>query len=276
MITAAIARRYLAAALLTASGSALLAVPARPAGLDVRPSLLEFQVTPGQSLERSVTLTNPGTDPVEITTATADWTMSESGEIRFRDPSTTPRSCAAWIRVTPAAIRVPGRGEARVIVRIDAPAEVEGTRWAVVFFRLPDAPGFLDGGPADLSARIGLTVYVTGAGTAREGMAFSDLRSTVDPDLRLLAVFENSGNTSVRMKVTWQIRADSGAVVRTDVTTVVALPESRREASVPLARLPAGKYRATVMSRWGDRRWKVRECGFEVPIRSVARSRLIS
>jgi len=163
-----------------------------------------------------------------------------------------------------------------VSIRIIAPPEFEGTRWAVVFFRLPDAAGFHEGRPADLVARVGLTVYVTGSGTERESLELTELTATGAPEIILRAAFDNAGNTAVRVKMTWQIRAASGTVVRTDVATVVCLPGARREALVRVPELPPGTYKISGMARWGNRRWRVRECSLDVPARQTTAARLVS
>jgi hypothetical protein len=266
----------LAGALFLAFSVGLRAAPKRPIGLDVLPSLLELQAAPGEIIERSVTLTNPGEDGLDVSAEAADWTMSEKGEIRFDAAGSNPRSCAGWIRVTPSALRVPPKSQATVSVRIGAPADLDGTRWAVVFFRLPDAAGFHEGRPADLVARVGLTVYVTGSGTERESLDLSELTTTGAPKILLRAAFDNGGNTAVRVKMTWQIRAASGSVVRTDVATVVCLPGSRREAVDRVPELPPGTYKVSGMARWGNRRWKVRECVLEVPAKPSTIARLVS
>lgn len=269
-------RPLIAGALLLACSAGAGAEPKKPIGLDVLPSLLELQAAPGEAVARSVTLTNPGDDALDVSAEAADWTMSDSGGIRFDAAGTNPRGCATWIRVTPSALRVPPKGQATVSVRIDAPLDLDGTRWAVVFFRLPNAPGFHEGRPADLVARVGLTVYVTGKGTERESLELSEIAGTGAPDILLRAAFENSGNTAVRVKMTWQVRDASGTVVRTDAATVVCLPGSRREAVDRIPALPAGTYKVSGMARWASRRWQVRECVLEVPAKPAGARRIVS
>jgi uncharacterized membrane protein len=270
----------LAGALLFGCAGGVAAAPKSAIGLDVLPSLLELRVSPGETTERRVTLTNPGEDPLEVSTEAADWTMSVTGEVRFQGPGSAgepnPRGCASWIAVTPSTIRVPAKGQATVSIRIAAPRDLDGTRWAVVFFRLPDAPGFHGGRPADLAARVGLTVYVTGTDTERESLELLELTAAAGPEILLRAAFENAGNTAVRVKMTWQVRAASGTVVRTDAATVVCLPESRREAIDRVPALPPGTYKVSGMARWGNRRWRVRECVLEVRPGASTASRLIS
>jgi len=264
-----------ALALWLLSGAAVIqAAPKKSIGLDVLPSLLELHASPGETIERSVTLTNPGEDALEVSAETADWSMTEQGDVSFLTPGTNPSGCATWILVAPSTIRVPARGQASVSVRIRAAAELEGTRWATVFFRLPEVQGFHEGSPADLVARVALTVYVTG-GSERESLELSEVAAAGSPDdARLRALFDNQGNTAVRVGMTWQIRSLTGSVVRTDAATVVCLPRSRREAAVRVTGLPAGRYRVSGMARWGNHRWRVRECMLEVPTGNLSHETL--
>jgi len=253
---------------LLSSAGILEALPQKSVGLDVLPSLMELHALPGQTIERSVTLTNPGEEALEVSAEAADWSMTEQGDVNFLRPGTNPSGCATWILVTPSAIRVPARGQASVSVRIRAPAELEGTRWAAVFFRLPHVQGFHRGFPAELAPRVALTVYVTG-GIERESLELSQVSAAGLPDgARLRALFDNQGNTAVRVRMTWQIRSASGSVLRTSAATVVCLPGSRREATVHLYDLAGGSYRVTAMAQWGKRSFRVRECALEVPFSS--------
>lgn len=265
-------------AVLFLTASVLLGRPERPVGLDVLPSLLELEVAPGESIERTVTLTNPGDEPLSVAAEPGDWSMSETGEIAFEGPGKNAHGCAAWLRVEPAEIRVPARGQAAVRVRIETRPELSGTRWAVVFFSLPTVPAFIDGRPSDVLARVALTVYVTGAGTGREEIELVELSGAPSGEgVDLRTVFENSGNTAARMRVTWQIRGESGAVARTDTKTVVSLPQGRREVRDSIPKLPPGRYRIAVMARWGNRRWRARETEVVVsPRAEPARPHLVS
>jgi hypothetical protein len=251
--------------LLLSGAAAIEAAPKKSVGLDVLPSLLELHASPGETIERSVTLTNPGEEALEVSAEAADWLMTEQGDVNFVAPGTNPSGCATWILVTPSTIRVPARGQARVSVRVRAAGELDGTRWAAVFFRLPRVQGFHQGSPADLVPRVALTVYVTG-GTERESFEMTEVSAAGSPENVLLrARFDNQGNTAVRARMTWQIRSASGSVLRTNAATVVSLPRSRREAAVRVYDLPAGKYRVTAMAQWGNRSFRVRECALEVP-----------
>ena len=258
-----------AVALWLLSGAAVIeAASDKSIGLDVLPSLLELHASPGETIERSVTLTNPGEDALEVSAEAADWSMTEQGDVNFGAPGTNPSGCATWIRVTPSTIRVPARGQANVSVRIHAAGELDDTRWAAVFFRLPHVQLFHEGSAAYLVPRVALTVYVTG-GAERESLELSEVAAAGSPDdARLRALFDNQGNTAVRVRMTWQIRSASGSVLRTSGATVVCLPRSRREAAIRVHDLAPGSYRVTAMARWGNRSFRVRECAFAVPFTS--------
>ena len=256
----------------------LLAVPAGgrprgPVGLDVLPSLLELSVRPGERVVRVVTLTNPGEEPVSVSARPSDWTMTEEGEIRFEEPGSLPLSCASWIVAEPRELRIDAARQARVTVTIQSPADFSGTRWAVLLFSLGETTGSVGGRAVTLAPRVGLTVYLTAEGTEREQIELSSSSAVLEGDgkARLTAVFENGGNTAVRLKVTWQIRGVDGSIAWTHSAQVVSLPGRRRTAVAKMDRaLAPGSYRVIAMARWGSRKWKTSDCELVVAARQSA------
>jgi hypothetical protein len=242
--------------------------PRGPSGLDVLPSLIEVTVRPGSLVERDVMLINPTAGPLTVSARVSDWQMSQAGEIRFAAPGTEPLSCGGWIRVEPARIVVAERGRATVRVTIASAADFSGTRWAAVLFSLPEVPAALDGRPVLLAGRVGLTLYVTAEGTEREAIELVGSSATATPRRKacLTANLENHGNTAVRLRMSWQIRASDGAIVATHETRAVSLPGARRAvvATIP-DELAPGTYRVTVMARWGSKSWQASDCDLVVP-----------
>jgi hypothetical protein len=264
----------LAAVLLSAAAS-LRAQPEGPTGLDILPSLLELSLRAGDRIERSVALTNPSAQAVPVVARVRDWSMSESGEVAFGDPGSQPRSCAAWIRVEPEALVVPARGRSTVRVVITSASDFSGTRWAAVLFSLGEVPGSLEGRPVTFEARLGLTIYVNAEGTEREDLKLAGASASAKPNAGALlqAVFENTGNTAVRVRVTWQVRTPEGRIVGTYAARSVSLPGSRRVVAAGIDEpLPAGRYQVTAMARWGTKRWQSSDCALVIPARSATSS----
>jgi fimbrial chaperone protein len=251
------------------SGLARLSAGQR-VGLDVLPSLLEISQKPGARFEREVTLSNGGDDSLSVEARVQDWAMSENGEIHFAGPGTLPGSCGPWIAVEPQKIVVPPRGRAIVRVSVQSPPDARGSRWAVVFFELPEVPASAEGRSVHYAARVGLTVYVTAEGTEREELELLEASASADAvshAVRLRAVFENRGNTSVRARLTWQIKSADGKFLRTyREPSVVTLPGSRREAVTRVdEEIPPGSYLVTAMARWGAKRWMAQDCQLVIP-----------
>ena len=251
-------RRATAALVVCGAGRIFAAGP--PVGLDVLPSLIEISVASGESVERVVTLTNPGSEPVEVSARPADWSMSESGEVRFLDPGTQTSSCAGWISVAPDRVRVPAGGQAIVRLRVSPAAVFSGTRWAAVLFSLPVTDSSFDGQRVSVAPRIGVSIYVTAAGTEREDLRLRSSSATErdgGQGLRLQMRVANEGNTAVRFRATWQLRSADGNFVRAfDVRSSVALPGASREVFLDVReRIPPGTYGVTGMVRWGAKRW---------------------
>jgi P pilus assembly chaperone PapD len=231
--------------------------------LEIQPSLLELSPRPEERLERTITLVNGSDEPLTVSARVGDWTMSATGEVSFLEPGRLTRSCASWIRVEPERQVVPPHGRAGARVAVRAPAGVSGTHWAVVFFSLPETATTLEGRKATVAARVGLTVYSTIEGTEQEDFDFQEMTASGDGSGKatLRALFENRGNTAVRIGLTWQIKSEDGKFVRAySMPSVMALPGSRRETSVQVdEQIPPGSYTVTAMARWGARRWAAKD-----------------
>ena len=256
------------------AGRALLPVAGEGPGLVIQPSLIEVERRPGERFERAVTLVNRGEEPLTVAARAADWAMSPEGEVRFLEPGGEPRSCARWIEVEPASLVVRPGEPAEVKVAVHFPAEASGTRWAVVFFALPETAAPVEGRGKTVTARVGLTVYATAEGTQREDLRLLETSASAEASGALLrAAFEDRGNTAVRFRLTWQIKSADGKFLRVyDTPSVVALPGSRRLVTERIEEeLPPGSYVVTAMARWGARKWLARDCGLLIPPRPAPR-----
>jgi hypothetical protein len=256
------------------AGRVLLPVAGEGPGLVIQPSLIEVTRRPGERFERAVTLVNRGDEPLTVTARVADWTMSPEGEVRFLEPGGEPRSCARWIEVEPASLVVRPGQPAEVKVTVRFPADASGTRWAAVFFALPDTAATVEGRRPAAVARVGLTVYATAEGTQREDLRLLETSASADASGALLrAAFGDRGNTAVRFRLTWQIKSADGKFLRVyDVPSVVALPGSRRLVTERIEEeLPPGSYVVTAMARWGARKWLARDCELLIQARSAPR-----
>ena len=117
----------------------------------------------------------------------------------------------------------------------------------MVFFTVVPPEAQRDGVGVATTTRVGLTVYVTIAGTERAG---SELVDMYQPDDRsLTTVIQNTGNTVMRLGGAVEIRDEAGDVVRRlDVPDVPVLRESERELTFTLPDdLPSGFYVALAL-----------------------------
>jgi hypothetical protein len=195
--------------------------------------------------------------------------MDISGRVSFLEPGRVPLSCAAWVRVEPEkqVVAAGGSATARVIVR--APEAAVGTHWSVVLFELPETAAQLEGRAATVVPRIGLTLYVTPAGSQREDFDLEEVTASATgrEGATLRASFANRGNTVLRARLDWQVKSSDGKFVRSyRISSVVALPGSRRESVVVTDEaIPPGDYLVTAMARWAERRWAARDVALSIP-----------
>lgn len=226
----------------------------------ISPSLLEFTFPAGGSDEATVTLVNGSPDPLEIRAEVRDWTMDIDGPVRFAKPGTVGSACAAGVSVQPRAVSIPAGGKKTVTVGVSLPPGATGTCWAAVLFRSPRRPARIDGQEVDVDPRVGLVLYATASGTEKTEIALTEASGSNSSELwpaQLTAQVENRGNTAVRFRVTWQVKpADGSPVPILEEKGLVVLPRASRRVRLAVPKeAPLGLHPATLLIRWGNRRW---------------------
>lgn len=163
-----------------------------------------------------------------VAAETGDWTMSPTGDLGYLPAGTLPNSAATWIVLEEDAFGLEPSGAREVRLAITVPPDAEGTHHAMVFFTVVPPATEAAGVGVTTTTRVGLTVYVTVAGTERSGSELVDL---YQPDARsVAAVVVNTGNTVMRLGGALELRNEAGDVVhRLAVPDVPVLRESERE-----------------------------------------------
>ncbi len=101
--------------------------------LEVSPGTLSFATNPGSSQTQQITLRNKGNTEQSFIFNLNDWLTDESGEVKYFNPGSTPRSCADWITVSPALVTLQPNEQATVNVTMLVPNDNAATKWAVLF-----------------------------------------------------------------------------------------------------------------------------------------------
>ena len=225
----------------------LLLASAWAADIGIAPPRLDLVGMPGARVTGTVTVITSARGEQQIASALGDWTLDIQGEMAFFGPASLVHGASEWITLDVDEFLLTGEATREVRLDVAIPDDAEGTHQAMVFFTVLPRPTEAAGVGVITTTRIGLTVYVTVAGTERNGAELVDLYQPDDGSLT--AVIRNTGNTVMRLGGAVQIRDEAGAVVRRlEVPDVPVLRESERELTLALPDdLPSGFYVALAL-----------------------------
>lgn len=215
---------------------------AHAADIGLSPPNLEIVVPRGTSVTESVSLFSTSSNATDLTVSDSDWTQSESGRLSFVGSGADPHSASAWLTLPSSVVQVPAKSSVdyRFSVTVPDDAALEGTYKTVIFFETGPSSAPNASNALLTRQRLGLILYVTVAGTERNGSKLVDMYGDGNT---VHAIIANQGNTVMRFSGTLEVRDSSGTTVTSvPVRGGVALRESQRDVSVPMPDLPKGYY----------------------------------
>jgi hypothetical protein len=230
----------------------------------------DLQMPTGERGVFTFEVTNDEPEATEVTIYLGDWDITPSGELRFFEPGTLPRSAADWISVSPSRFRLE-KGEAmEVRFAIDVPHGVEGTYWAMIFAESSPRPVVEEGETTvTRTMRVGIQIMETPAGTEERDGRITDIDLlSLDP-LMVTIDFENTGNVRLRPEGRLEIRDTTGETVRNiPIEEFLVLPGGKRCLSIVdregRERLPPGRYIALGIIDFGGDFLVAGQISFEV------------
>ena len=225
-----------------------LCIPAAfAADIGISPPRLDLVGAAGERITATVTVITSARTEQQVAAEIGDWTMDPRGEMAFLPAGSLDHSAAGWLELDTDAFVLVGDSSREVRLEVIIPLDAEGTHQAMAFFTVVPPPTEGSGVGVVTTTRVGLTVYVTVAGTERGGAELLDLyQSGADT---LTAVIVNTGNTVMRLGGVVELRNEAGEVARRlEVPDVPVLRESERELSFTLPDdLPSGFYVALAL-----------------------------
>lgn len=217
---------------------AVLMSTAQAVDIGISPARLAITATPGQTVVKTVTVFSTGGSSQEIGVSTTDFTLDDVGTVKILPAGSLDFSDASWITLGTSDLTLAGGTQRPVRLSVTVPANVRlgGTYNAMVFFRViptADRPAAKVG--VVQTARIGLAVYVTVAGTEKAGSHLTDLFQAGDRSVGFTV--DNTGNTLMRLSGKIELRDASGAAKYTlDVSDTPVLRGSQRTVTVAVPR----------------------------------------
>lgn len=240
-----------------------LGTPARAAtGVSLDVSRVELSVQPGQSLNHSVTVQNPGKAAeasMTIATYTSDFVLPVSGEAQYLSGGSLKTSLGRWLQVTPGTFRLGPGEKQQVRYTISVPAgAAPGLYWGVLFFKSespgPAAAPSANSVTMNYKIDVGQIIYVQ-VGQARMDAKLSAVQASYAPDnVSVSATVKNLGTGLVRAAGRAVVVDSAGQTVAViELGESVALPGYTRAFTGSAAqKLAAGQYQVLIALKYGQ------------------------
>jgi len=226
-----------------------LASTAYAADIGISPPRLDLTAAAGETVVATVTVLTSALAEQRIEAALADWTLDLDGQLTVLAAGSGLHSATAWVELDADVFTLPALAsrEVRIAISVPADATLEGTHHTMLFFTVVPAPNEAQGFGVITTTRVGLTLYLTVAGTEVAGSELLDLYQ--EGDRRLTAVVLNVGNTTMRLGGAVELRDEAGTVrYRLEVPDVPILRDSERTVTFDLpAEIEPGLYVALAL-----------------------------
>lgn len=218
---------------------------ANAADIGLSPPRLSLTVPRGGSVTATATVFSNASQQENLSVSKSDWVQEQSGRLTFLPIGEDPYSASSWITLSSDVLSVPENGsvEYRVAIRVPDDASLEGTYRSMIFFETHPSPGPTSGGAFVMRQRLGLTVYVTIAGTAKPSLSIADFYRQGQS---LVLTVSNSGNVVSRLGGRVEIRDETGHDVAT--LPVPADPVQRGGSRDITLKLPKGLQKGTYVA----------------------------
>lgn len=228
--------------------------------LEVSPGKLSFATNPGSSQTQQISVRNKGNTEKSFIFNLGDWLTDETGEVKYFQPGTLPRSAADWITVSPALVTLQPNESAKINVTMLVPNDNPSTKWAVLFVESAVeqvGPGAVDKGVKmgmTLSARIAIPIFQSPNSNTLFKATIEGLTEKVEDTVRVYNTkVINLGDKILNCKVYFTFSNLATAEEFTsDPKEFSLLPESNKEIQFKLDKpLEKGKYSVAAILDYG-------------------------
>ena len=197
----------------------------------------------GSSQTETFTIVSGGNTREQVAVRVVDWSLTPDGKVVFLQAGQSNHSASSWIAVQSDSVEVPAGGQVPYRLSVSVPPDpaLSGTYRAKVLFQVKvQSPSDTSGVSVQKTTAVGGIVYVTIAGTEKNGSKLTDMYAD-GPTVH--AVVNNVGNTLMRYSGSVEVRDSSGNTVKSvSVGDSAILRESERDIAVKMPDLPKGYY----------------------------------
>ena len=257
--------------------------PKKAFGIAISPSVIRLTGKPGQSQEATVRVSNNGVSSARIAVEASDVgnVVDAKGKLsrQFFPAGTLPFSCAKWTLLRDNDFLLKPDEFKAVNFIVSPPKDSVGGSACVVFLRgIPTAsnPDLKEETQAQatiqIQPRLGAMVFYEIEGTLRRTGKLLDLKyepPSAGKPLKLLYVFENTGNADVLVSGTFYVLdANKTLVAKGDLEPIRTFPGDKGYGETAWeTTLPSGTYQLVVTFELGPGTQEVivKELQFSIP-----------
>lgn len=229
---------------------------------EISPAELVFDAEPGQTQNKTVTITNHASKKSAFNIILGDFVVNKEGKKIDMPPATTEHSLVNWISINPPFLELEPNETKQIIVSMQTPVGDYSTRWANIYVRSTlEQTAF----SADKSFRAGLNVlgqiviraYQSPKSNSNFKMkisGMSELISNVDSLRKFKATVSNLGEKITYCKVAVMASDLSSAKeIVVQELSFSTLPDSEFEIyfDININNLKSGKYALAAILDYG-------------------------
>lgn len=229
---------------------------------EVSPVKINYQVEPGESRSRIITIKNHANKNQTFLFNIQDFMLNKDGKMEYFPANSTKFSCAEWLSISPAFFELKPNEEIEVTLTMQVPVGDYTSRWCIVNVRTAQeqtnysADKTLSAGVA-ISAQIAILISQSPSSNTNYYATINrltELTNQKDSIRRFTANVENLGDKIIRCKV-YLVAADLTTAEETIFNTVDVLtyPKSNQNVLLELPPiLPKGKYSLSAILDYGS------------------------
>ncbi|MBW6478897.1 MAG: DUF916 domain-containing protein [Bacteroidales bacterium] len=218
---------------------------------EVAPVRVNFNVTPGESQSRTVTIKNHGNRKETFSIRLNDYLVQRQGDMELLPAGSTRNSISGWINLNPSFVELQPNESANIQVNLQAPTDDFSAKWGIMsFFTTAEQTAFtadrdLQTG-VSVSGRIDIYLFYNPAAGDPGRVEIGNLQEIPgNNDERLFSVnLDNPGEKIMNTKV-YLIASNlqTGEEHKFRTIEVVSYPQTARIVQLALPEtLPPGRY----------------------------------
>lgn len=189
--------------------------PANPDASNARTkTIFVKKIAPGASVSDAVAVTNSGSEAKTVMVYATDSVPSSGGAFACAQAVETPKQAGKWIALSQTAVSIPSGATVTVPFSINVPRDAEPgeTNGCIVLQEKKEAT--VEGG-ISLNFRTAIRVAILVEGDIRKEVSSIGVDvSTKGSSITVSPIVKNTGNVSVDVDVTGQIKTLFGRVIR--------------------------------------------------------------